>query len=130
MGTDHIRLLIVDDNQRLTSAWERLVGMQADMVLVGVLDGADGLVSAVRGCGADVVLMDLTMDGCDPLEAVAQVTNEFPSVRTLIYSAQSRAEWNERVRRAGAVDFLDKTDDPTMILDAIRRAARSTSERR
>jgi DNA-binding NarL/FixJ family response regulator len=130
MGTHRIRLIIIDDNQRLTSAWQRLVGMQPDIELVGVLERADGLVAAVRDRAADVVLMDLTMEGRDPLDALAEVVRECPGVRTLVYSAQSRSEWGERTRRAGAMDFLDKADDPNLVLDAIRRAVRSPVEPR
>ena len=123
MSTPQIRLLLVDDNKRLTSAWERLIGQQPDIKLVGTLDRADGLVGATRENSADVILIDLTMDGCDPLEAIAEVTRECPQVHTLIYSARSRSEWHDQARRAGAKDFLDKADDPSAILAAIRRVS-------
>jgi DNA-binding NarL/FixJ family response regulator len=128
MNTPQIRLLLVDDNKRLTSAWERLIGQQPDMELVGTLDRADGLVGAAQEKSVDVILIDLTMEGRDPLEAVAEVTRECPGIHTLIYSARSRSEWHDQAKRAGAKDFLDKADDPNAILEAIRRVSRRTKQ--
>lgn len=125
MSTDKIRLLLVDDNRRLTSAWERLVGRQPDMTLVGTLECADELMKVAREQDAHVVLIDLTMDGRDPLDAISELARECPKIRTLIYSAHSRSEWHDKVRQAGADDYLDKADDPAEILEAIRRVART-----
>jgi DNA-binding NarL/FixJ family response regulator len=122
MTPTKIKLLLVDDNKRLTAAWQRLVAQQPDIELVGTLDCADELVAVVRERQADVVLIDLTMDGRDPLEAITDLAQACPDAHTLIYSAHSRSDWYDRAVRAGAEDFLDKADDPAAILDAIRRA--------
>lgn len=124
---DPIRLLLVDDNKRLTSAWQRLIGQQPDMRLVATLDRADSLIETTREQSPHVILIDLTMEGRDPLEAVAEVTREYPDIHTLIYSAQSRSEWTDRIKRAGAKAFLDKSDDPAAILETIRRVARPSA---
>lgn len=122
--TTPIKLLLVDDNKRLTEAWERLIAKQPDMQSVATLDRADALLSAVRSLNPDVVLIDLTMDGRDPLEALAELSRECPEVLTIVYTGQSRSPWEERARQAGAREFLDKAESPTAVLQAVRRLAR------
>lgn len=124
MSATKIRVLLVDDNQRLTSAWERLFRRQKDIELVGTLERADGLTEAAKSLTPDVILIDLTMDGRDPLEAIAEVHKAHPTIRNLVYSAHTGAEWKKRAKEAGADAYLDKAEDPQDILDAIRGVAR------
>lgn len=126
MSTELIKVLLVDDNRRLISAWERLISQQPDMKFAGSLPCADDLTSTARSSGADVVLLDLTMDGRDPLAAVSELCKECPEIRTLIYSGHSRDDWYDRARDAGAAEFVDKGEDPGAILALIRRLARTS----
>jgi two-component system invasion response regulator UvrY len=126
---DLIKVLFVDDNRQLVAAWERLITQQPDMRFVGALRSAEGLVAKALSCGPDVILVDLTMAGPDPLGAVAQLSKECPSVCTLIYSGHSRDEWADRVVDAGAAGFIDKGEDPATILDLIRQIIRDHQRR-
>lgn len=123
MTMDPIRVLFIDDNERLTAAWARLIAQQRDMRLAGTLHRADDLVTVARRGGVDVVLIDLTMDGRDALEAIEELTRECPGVRTVVCSGQSRDPWEQRARAAGAAEFVDKIEPPGTILDVIRRVA-------
>ena len=125
MRAETINVLLVDDNKRLISAWERLISQQPDMKFVGSLASADELTSTARAPAANIVLLDLSMDGRDPLSAVAELARECPEVRTLIYSGHSRDDWYDRARDAGAIEFVDKAEDPIAILALIRRLAHS-----
>ena len=126
MRAETINVLLVDDNKRLISAWERLISQQPDMKFVGSLASADELTSTARAAAANIVLLDLSMDGRDPLSAVAELARECPEVRTLIYSGHSRDDWYDRARDAGAIEFVDKAEDPIAILALIRRLAHSS----
>lgn len=123
MPNSPIRVLFVDDNERLTAAWARLIAQQADMSLAGTLHSADELVTTASG-GVDVVLIDLTMDGRDALDAIAELSRVCPEVRTVVCSGQSRDPWEQRAKLAGAAEFVDKIEPPATILETIRRVAR------
>ena len=117
---DPIRVLCIDDNPQFTGAWERLLNMQPDMKAVGSRPNADDLVAAVKDAHADLVLMDLTMSGRDPLEAVKDLTVECPHVRVLVCSGRNDHDVRERSTRAGAWGYVDKLEEPQRILDLIR----------
>lgn len=119
-----IRVLCVDDNAKLAAAWDMLVRMQPDMELAGVLESADTLVARALELRPDVVLLDLTMDGRDPLDAAAELRRTLPSARVLIYSGYSEQALIDRAMDAGAWGFVCKDDEPDRILAAIRAVAR------
>lgn len=119
-----IRVLCVDDNPKLRAAWGRLLDREPDLELVGVLSRADELVETAQSRSADVVLLDLTMEGKDPLEAVIELSQRRPGTRVVIYSGSSEAEHVDRAIAAGAWGYVDKLAEPGRVVDAIRRVAR------
>lgn len=121
MSDSRIRVLFVDDNRQLVSAWQRLIEQQPDMLFAGSLSSADGLTDAARSARADAIIIDLTMDGPDPLGAVAELRRALPAVCTLVYSGHSRDEWGDKATRAGASAYMDKAEDPASVLATLRR---------
>ena len=121
--TPTIKVLCVDDNAKLRSAWGRLLGRERDIELVGVLATANDLVRTACEKGVDVVLLDLTMEGKDPLDAVADLARECPWVKVIIYSGSSSPEIIDRALGAGAWGYVDKLAEPERVIDAIRRVA-------
>jgi two-component system, NarL family, response regulator DesR len=119
-----IKVLCVDDSAELTSAWTRFFALQGDIETVGVLDRADDLPAIAETKSPDVVLLDLTMDGRDPLDVVAELSQTHPDVRVLICSGRSDGDLIARAMDAGAWGFVDKAEEPQQVLDAIRRASR------
>ena len=121
---DRIRVLCVDDSTRLTEAWARFFRMQSDIELVGTLPSADELLETLERLRPQVVLMDLTMDGRDPLDAIASATRRHPEVRIIVCTGRTDAEELCRAVDAGAWGCINKGHGPAEILDAVRRVAR------
>jgi two-component system response regulator DesR len=119
-----IKVLCVDDSPELTSAWTRFFALHPDIEIVGVLDRADSLPAAVQDKTPDVVLLDLTMDGRDPLDVLEELSRINPDVRVLICSGRNEADLIARAMDAGAWGFVDKSEEPQQVLEAIRRTAR------
>lgn len=123
MEHDPIRVLVVDDDERLCSAWARLVSWHPDLLLVGVIHCADRLVAEVLERQPDVVLLDLMMPGENPLEAMRQAIAQRPATRVLIYSGYNDEETERHVAQAGARGLVDKLAEPADIIRAIRKIA-------
>ncbi len=114
----------MDDSPELTRAWEKYWRRQGDLLPVGSRDRADDLVEAVRTTGAQVVVLDLTMDGRDPLDALRELSRAAPHVRVIICSGYSDPSIVRPAMEAGAWSFVDKADEPQRMVEAIRAAAR------
>lgn len=121
--SERIRVMLVDDDLNLRTAWDRLIRSQQDMELVATLDRADELVSTAVREQPHVVLLDLTMTGSGPLEAVTQLAARAPQVRVVVYSGHCDRTTVQRVMDAGTWGFADKLESPSEVLQTLRTVA-------
>jgi DNA-binding NarL/FixJ family response regulator len=115
--------MVVDDEPKLRSAWERLLRMHPDIEVVPSLERADDLVAMVGVHHPDIVLIDLTMPGRAPLDALTEASRRCPNCRFIVYSGTKNAGSIRQAANAGAWAFVDKIDPPEQILGIIRRVA-------
>lgn len=118
-----IKVVLVDDEPRLCRAWETLFATQADMKLVATLPQADSLGAFVAVNSPGVVVVDLTMPGMDPLEAIRGIAESQPDVRCIVYSAHSDMASLRAAYEAGAWGYLDKLAAPNEMFSVIRRVS-------
>lgn len=120
------RVLCVDDRADNAAVIRMLIDSDPGMTCVGCLESADGLVEDVLGRDPrpDVVILDATMPGRDPLEALGELAARVPATRTLIYSgACDDRVLIGRAMGAGAWGCVDKADAPSSLLRAVREVA-------
>lgn len=125
MTSPPIRVLLVDDQALLRSAFRVLVDSEPDMQVVGeAADGAEA-VALTRSTRADVVLMDIRMPGTDGLAATRMISAdpELADVRVVMLTTFEVDEYVVQSLRAGASGFLGKGAEPDELLNAIRIAA-------
>lgn len=118
-----IRVLCVDDSAEVCDAILRLVRGQPDMEGVGSVATADAMLSEISGRRPDVVLVDLTMPGRDPLDAVQEAAAKFDQVRCIVLSGHSNPRHVDMAADAGAWGYLCKGGPAPEILAAIRGVA-------
>lgn len=121
---DRIKVAVVDDEPRLLAAWSRLVQMQADLECVGSLRDAGALRDQIEQMGADIVLLDLTMPGEDPIVVLKELTARSANCRVLAFSGRSDSATQQSVLDAGGWGLVDKIADPDVVLNAIRQVSR------
>ncbi|MCX4677839.1 response regulator transcription factor [Streptomyces sp. NBC_01433] len=120
-----IKVLLVDDQALLRSAFRVLVDSEPDMEVVGeAADGAQA-VELARSTRADVVLMDIRMPGTDGLAATRMISADpdLAEVRVVMLTTFEVDEYVVQSLRAGASGFLGKGAEPDELLNAIRIAA-------
>ncbi len=118
-----VDVLLVDDEPGMLGAWERLFAIQPDMRLAGTLPSADGLMAAVKALRPGLVVIDLTMPGLDPFEAIARLHTDHPDLHIVVFSGMNDDATIRRAVEAGARGFVDKLADPLEMLGALRRVA-------
>ncbi len=118
----YIRVLVVDDSPELVEAIRLFVDPEPDMKVIKTLNCADALV--VTMCdGADVAVVDLTMPGVAPLEAVRQAADSCPECRAIIYSGYDDQATIDAAMDAGAWGFVSKNAEIETIVRAVRQVA-------
>lgn len=118
-----IRIIFVDDEPKLRRAWAKLFAARDDMQLVASISRADELLSAVEASPPHVAIVDLTMPGLSPIEAIRVLNHRFPDVRAVVYSARGDRELLSEAFDAGAWGYIDKLAAPSDVFDVILRVA-------
>ena len=120
-----IRVLVVDDEALLRTAFSSLIDAEDDLEVVGeAADGRQAVQIAAR-LRPDVVVMDVRMPVMDGIEATRQITAgqgaDVP--RVLILTTFDLDEYVFEALRAGASGFALKSRPLEELLSAIRTVA-------
>jgi DNA-binding NarL/FixJ family response regulator len=121
------RVLVVDDQALLRTAFSSLIDAEDDLEVVG--DAADGrlAVELAASLAPDVVVMDVRMPVLDGIQATRQIISErrgcLPPPRVLILTTFDLDEYVFEALRAGASGFALKSRPLEELLSAIRTVA-------
>ena len=120
-----IRVLVVDDQALLRTAFSSLIDAEDDLDVAG--EAADGrqAVELAASLAPDVVLMDVRMPVMDGIEATRQITADggASAPRVLILTTFDLDEYVFEALRAGASGFALKSRPLEELLTAIRTVA-------
>jgi DNA-binding NarL/FixJ family response regulator len=117
------RIVVVDDQDVVRTAFEVLLGTQPDFAVVGsARDGAQALALCRELC-PDVVLMDIRMPGMDGIEATRRLVAGQHAPRVLILTTFDLDEHVYDALDAGASGFLLKDATAERLFDAVRVVA-------
>jgi DNA-binding NarL/FixJ family response regulator len=114
-----IRVLIVDDVERVRQDLRTFLTLTGDILIVG--EGCNGL-EAIRLADAlhpEVILMDLDMPVLDGYEAIRQIKASQPYCRIIALTIHDGSTERERAHQAGADDFITKGPSLARLLDSI-----------
>lgn len=124
LRAQRIKVLFVDDIADTALMFSSVIDAQNDMRSVGTLGSADNLIAEVKQREPDITVLDLTMPGRSPLEALRELSGAMPDSRTIIFSGYDDRGTIDAVAAAGAWGLVSKNGYPNDVLDAIRRVAR------
>ena len=83
-----IKVLLADDHDVVRKGMKMLLEDEEGVLVIGeAADGAEAI-DKVKILMPDVVILDLTMPKMTGIEAAAVISQEYPSVKILIFSMQ------------------------------------------
>jgi len=129
VGSDKIRVLVVDDIPETRENVRKLLAFESDIEVVGVAGTGHDAIQAAREFQPDIVLMDINMPGLDGISAVEAITQEATAVQVIMMSVQSETDYVRRSMLAGARDFLIKPFTGDELVSTIRRVNRMGQQR-
>ncbi|MGW6128542.1 response regulator [Cellulomonas sp. NPDC055163] len=121
-----IRVLLVDDQPLLRSAFRALLDLEDDLEVVAEAGDGAQAVALAREHLPDVALVDVQMPGVDGIEATRRIAADpaLAGVHVVILTSYGFDEYVLDALRAGAAGFLVKDVVPEDLLHAVRVAAR------
>jgi len=118
------RIVIADDHAVVRKGLRQLIVEAEDMTVVGEAATGDELLTVLRTCTTDIVILDLSLGVRSGLDLLKHVKSEFPRLPVIILSMHPEDLFAVRALRAGAAGYVEKNSAPEELLKAIRRAAR------
>lgn len=121
-----LRVLVVDDHPIVRMGLHALLSAEPDIEVVGECGDGTEAVQAAGALRPDVVLMDLKLPGLSGTDATARITSGTPA-RVLVLTTYDTDADIFAALAAGATGYLLKDCPRTVLVDAVRAAARGES---
>lgn len=119
--TEPKRLLIVDDDEAITSSLASLLG--SDAVVVRTASTWEHAVELLQTQTFDLVITDLRLSGTtgmEGLELISMIKTRTPQTRVVLLTGYGSAEVERQARERGADAYLDKTLPISIVLERLR----------
>jgi two-component system invasion response regulator UvrY len=116
-----IRILVVDDQTLVCSAFRDMLGKQKDFLVVSAVGTAQEALDWVRRDPPEVVLMDLRMPGMDGIEAARHLHAMNPAVKCICLTAADEPIFVRSFLEAGGRGYVTKACRPSEVFHAIRQ---------
>lgn len=118
-----IRLMIADDHTLLRQGLRNVLELEADLEIVGEASDGEDAIKKVETLRPDVVLLDLNMPKMNGIEVTRWIKSNNPEIQIVILTIHEDENYMFEVIRAGALGYLLKDVEPTMLVKAIRTVA-------
>jgi DNA-binding NarL/FixJ family response regulator len=118
-----IRVLIADDQRVVREGLGMVLGLLADVVVVGAASDGNEAVALAEQFRPDVVLMDLRMPHCDGVQATRLLRERAPAVKIVVLTTYSDDRSVLEALRAGARGYLTKDASGAEIRAALQQVA-------
>ncbi len=118
---EKIAVLLVEDHPLIRLALKRILANQSDLFVCGEACDSVTALELVKQHNPKLVILDLMFDGeMAGLNLIAPMREIDPAIKVLILSAHDEWLYAERSLRAGASGYVSKSEDPSVMLQAIR----------
>src|SRR5947209_5078677 len=101
-----IRVLLADDHDILRQGLKLLLGLQAEIEVVGEARTGREAIELTRLLKPDVVVMDISMADMDGLEACQHIRSQQAATQVLMLTMHESEEYFLKALRVGAAGYL------------------------
>jgi CheY-like chemotaxis protein len=115
-----IRILLADDCAQLRRLFIDLLAEFPDIEIAGEASNGRVAVELAKLLIPDVVVMDINMPEMDGIEATRAIRNSLPHVDVIGLSATDDADIRNKMRQAGAADFVSKIEPLDALIAALQ----------
>lgn len=117
-----MKVLIVDDDALIRDSLKILVGMEADMEVVGTASNAQEALAFCSHCQPDIVLMDIRMPVMDGVLGTKLIKTQFSNIKIIILTTFKDDEYIKEAIKNGASGYMLKNQPSDSIIESIRAA--------
>lgn len=116
-----IKVLLADDHSIVRAGLRRIIEDSGEMEIIAeAADGREALRKANEHL-PDVAVIDISMPGCDGLEVISILHNDYPKLPILVLTMHEEGQYVVRAIEAGAMGYITKQSAPEQLAKAIRK---------
>lgn len=119
VGSQQIKIFIVDDQQVVRAKLEDILSIRDDIAIVGMFDNAERAIAKIELLKPDVILMDIEMPKMDGIQLTQILSQRFPQSKVLILSTHKEEEYAQKSIHAGASGYIFKQSSAKNLVQAI-----------
>jgi DNA-binding NarL/FixJ family response regulator len=117
-----LRIVVAEDHDDLRHRLAEAIDAQPDMRCVGCVAATEQVVRTARQAGADVIVLDLMLEGGNALHLIREVRAAVPGTRVIVHSGYSGDVLAGEAKRRGASGYVTKSGAVDALLLEIREA--------
>lgn len=117
-----LRVVVAEDHDELRRRLADEIDAQPDMECVACVAATEQVVRTAQQAGADVVVLDLMLEGGNALHLIREVKSQLPGSRIIVHSGYSGDVLAGEAKRRGACGYVTKSGEVDALLLEIREA--------
>lgn len=118
------KVLVADNHPAVRLGIRKLLESTSDIEVIADVATTSELFEALKKTTPDVVILEMDIPEINGIATLRKMKQEFPDVKTLMYSAQSEDVYALSTIRAGACGYLSKGADLEYMLIAVRKVGK------
>ena len=119
-----IKVLIADDNLLLRESAKLMLSETEDIRVVEEASDGEEVLDKLNANHFDVLVLDINMPKKTGFEVLTTLKARGNKIPILMLSTHSGEDYKNHAIKEGAADYLTKEQDPTELIDAIRKVFR------
>jgi len=116
-----IKIIIADDHPLFRRGLKHALEETNDIQVIGESSNGEDLLSLIKDCIPEIILLDISMPGKSGLDLLKQLKSEYPKLPILILSVYPEEQYAVRFLKAGASGYLTKESAAEKLAEAIRK---------
>ena len=114
-----IKLLIADNHPITRKGLEVLFSASSDIKIVGSVDDGEAILEFIKKNPVDIILTETDFPKLNGLTVLRYLKNDYPDIKTIIFSSQPEEVYAINAIKAGASGYLNKSVNVISINEAI-----------
>jgi len=117
-----IRVIVADSQAIYRAGLRKIFALEDDIRVVGQSETISQTLSAAKKFTADILIFEAALSS-NPVEAVADLLRQTPSLRLVVVTAEPDEELTLELLRRGAHGIVSREVEPELLVDCLRKVS-------
>ena len=118
-----IKVLIADNHPIIRIGIKKVLESSPDIEIIADVSTTDELFECLDNTEPDVLILEMDIPEINGIASLRKIKQEYPKVKTLMFSGQSEDVYALSTIRAGAFGYLSKTASLDYLVSAVQKVS-------